>query len=1101
MKISKFITIALALASMAVSCSIKESIPASKPFISIEEDTIKVAKAGDMKTIAVASNCDWITESDQPWVKIFPTAGNESTKAMSLQILENETSEVRSATITVKGAAASETLVIVQNNIAKQAGDIETADEFEQFLKNASTAVETDVFTLLNDIDMEGRTIAPAISFAGHFEGNNHKVYNYKAVSAQSTAGLFLSVEGEINDVILGSKDGKTWDGVSEVGFDNSVEATSHIGGVAAQLVGNMTNVKNFAKVVTPLGTTALAGIGGLVGMTESASHITDCENNAAIAASGKYGAELYIAGVVAYVNNAAAVISNCVNNSDIDVTVHIDKASMFAGVVGRANLGAVIEKCTNNGNISYTQQNADQNGNYIMIAGVAGALYTGSVCQNCINNGLVSSNNQQVSRIGGIVGTLNSNGLVEGNVNKGEVFIRQAAPNANWQSAGGIVGFQEKQNSNLVRNNTNEGNVSVEVEITTTHANQINAGGIIGLATLGMESSYNVNKGTISCVNKGATSAHVGGIAGWLKGAGTMSTSDENQGAVIGTSADCAGALVGSNDTSVKDGVVGGSVNGTAVTASNISALACGSSSVGSVSGLKTGSGEVASELGVDKKEINVAAEDLTASFNVTSNTAWTVTTSASWISDYTKSGSNDGTVTITFPANTSTTDARTATFTVSADKVDPITVTLTQGKVLDANPYCIPNAEELALFVQESYKETPDYSRWMKGGVISVTSDIDASAITALPIDKLPADVIFDGNNKTIKLALAKDCDKLALFNTVSGTVRNVVVEGSVETQYTGTGEFLISGIVVDLKGGTLDNCINKADLTCSSNSSTYSYIGGVVARVQNEGSVVKNCKNAGKLTVEKNAAMYVGGVVGNVIASANLQFVLSNCTSSGAIEINHTGNNWEYIGGVIGKVGKNGWVDGFTLKIENCISSSDITVKKGPKARSGGVFGSCGLLNYEVINCEYSGHYVVEDYSAVDRIFAGVGPGFSEAAATGTVSGCTFSGSIVAEQAGGNYYFAGIYGNNGAGTVVIDGCKTTAQSKVSALSPKSVGMIAARPNAAGFTVKNCKVGGTVNKGDGDIAITAETLEDWMLKGSATSVAVTLEGNAALQ
>ena len=73
------------------------------------------------------------------------------------------------------------------------------------------------------------------------------------------------------------------------------------------------------------------------------------------------------------------------------------------------------------------------------------------------------------------------------------------------------------------------------------------------------------------------------------------------------------------------------------------------------------------------------IAAAVTSASIAVKSNVDWAVTCSESWITDYTKSGSKDGNVEITFNANTG--DIRTATFTISAEGCTPVSVTLTQN------------------------------------------------------------------------------------------------------------------------------------------------------------------------------------------------------------------------------------------------------------------------------------------------------------------------------------------------------------------------------------------------------------------------------------
>lgn len=606
----------IALTSFIFSCKNEENI-ISAPSIKLGETTLNVSKTGGSSIVAVVANCNWEAESDQSWVKVAPETGTAATNTLHLMVEENNTGAVRTANVLVSGhPGVSVSLMINQSDANTVQGEISSVEEFVDFLNNAASATASDVFTITKDIDMGGAVLTPATSFSGVLDGGNHKIHNYQIKSGQAMSGLFLTLSGSIKDLILGSSDGKSWDGRSIVTFDDKIETTSHIGGVTAVLAGSLENVKNFAKVSTPTGTTSLTGIGGIAGMTESASSLLNCENGGIIDVTGTTAAETYIAGIIAYVNNAEALISNCVNTAPLDVSIHIFKVSIFGGIVGRANLGATIRDCSNEANISYTQQDTETNGNYIMIAGVAGALYTGSQAIRCKNNGLVSSNNLQVSRIGGIVGTLNNKGTIDNCVNNGDVFLKQAAANNHWQAAGGICGFQEKGKENVIRNNTNNGAVTVEVQNLTTHKNKVNAGGILGFGIRELTLEGNTNKGNVSIVNKEAGAVHAGGIVGWFYGAGSHTADNVNIGGVSSATSDnvsafaggivglssaagnvcsgdknegditCAntsgvGAIAGKNDGLLKNCIVGGKVNGAKASTSNVQ----GSASTGSVS------------------------------------------------------------------------------------------------------------------------------------------------------------------------------------------------------------------------------------------------------------------------------------------------------------------------------------------------------------------------------------------------------------------------------------------------------------------------------------------------------------------------------------
>lgn len=1148
MKVKYLIGTAIAIAAIA-SCKPKE--PDLVAEVRLQSETIAFPVAGDIKTVGISANSDWTASVSESWARVAPENGNASTTSISIQVAENTTGEARQATLTVTCGSATASATITQAGEVA-VGGIETAEGFISFLAEAPASTEADEYDITADIDMGGAVVTPASTFSGVLNGHNHKIYNYKVQSSEPNSGFFLNNSGTIKDLILGSKDGNAYDGTSAVSYMDNVETINFTGGVAAVNDGTIENVKNFAKVIFPAAckTAELSGIGGIAGKADKASTIYGCGNWGTIVALGSIGAEYYVGGIIAYMNNADVMIEKCTNNVPIEISLFVNKASMFGGIAGRANLGGIIKDCQNNSSITYNQPE-ETGGTYMMIAGVVGALYTGSQALGCTNKGDVTSTRLQVSRIGGIVGTLNSTGVVADCVNDGNITLRHAAPNVNWQSAGGIVGFEEKGDiGNIIRNNTNNGKVTVDVEILGTHAsNRVHAGGILGLGNLGIEIYENINNGEISATNRAtgsdnAIQIEAGGIVGGIRGpqsytranvnngkvscnagafgfcggiaahVGSLATnaadatirlsSDENKAAITGSEPTKTGSVAGVNDGIISECVAGGSVNGATLDDSNFVTLSVGTNN-GKIENLKSPSGSSASSksLDVDKTEIRVEASVTSASFSIESNVSWSVACAETWITSFTKSGSNNGTVEIAFSANTSTTDDRTATFTVSAEGVDSKTVTLIQGKVLDAAPHCLPSADELDLMAIEALKEAPDFSRWTDGsGVIKITADIDATKLTSLPVKTIPADITIDGQNHTITLALESTGQFTGLFQEFKGTLKNLKTAGSVKTVYAGGDEYRISPMICTLAGGVVDKCTNEAVIInagAGSPNNKYSYAGGIVAVFNTDGASITNCVNNGNITIENNSCAMAGGIVsyGQTNSSAPT-LTIENCQNHGNIVLNHTGGNWDYIGGIIGKVGASS--NPFTnFIVKNCSSDANITIDKAPKLRGGGLIGSGGATStYEFADNVYSGTITVNSEETVDRLIGGCAPGYSEAAAVGKVTNCTFSGKILAAKDGGNIYFGGIYGNNGSADIVIDGCKTTAASVIDGgTAPKSIGVIAARPNAAGFTVKDCKIAGQVNMGTGMITITKDNIEDWMFKGSATTVDVTLTNN----
>lgn len=1159
----------LILASaLAVLAGCKKSEEAEADKISLKPATVAVSGAGETKTLSVSSNGDWKASVDKEWVHVAPLSGNAATKSITVLVDENTTGAERSAVITVTCGSAKSEATISQSADAVEEGTIANAEDFLAFVsEGAAVATEADEFNISADIDLGGAEIAPIPVFAGVLDGNNHKVYNFKVVSKEATSGLILTNNGVVKNLILGSSDGTSYDGKSEVGFDSEVTTLNHIGGVCAVNAGTIENVKQFAKIVTKVGNTALTGIGGLVGAINSPATVKDCENHANIEASGITAGETYIGGVVAYVNNAEALIDHCVNTVPVEVTIGINKASMFAGVVARANAGAKVQDCENRAPVKYVWSDQGQSGNYIMVAGVVGALYTGSSALRCVNKAAVSSTNQQVTRMGGIVGTLNSKGLVEDCVNEGEVNLTVANPNVNWQSVAGIVGFQEKQNSeNIIRNNINKADVNVSVNIAGTHgSNRVHAGGILGLGNLGVEVYGNKNQGNITASNSstGAGNAiqiEAGGIVGGIRGegsytkdnensgkvsctagdyaftggvvghlgtlngdasdAGLTMTNDKNTGAVVGSDATKTGSVAGVSTATLTECTAAGSVNGVTLTDANFVQLAVGTST-GKIVDLKSPSGSTASskELAVSPAENRVDADAVSASFTVASNTSWTVSTTADWITSYTTSGTNDGTIEIAFAAYTSMEADREAEFTVTGEGVEaPVVVKLIQSKVLDSAPHNIPSLDELKLLAQEVKKETPSFARWQDGeGVINIVADIDASTADFLPIEKIPAGIVINGNNHTITLALNADAQYVSIFKTVAGTLKNIIVAGSVKSVLSTGAEHFVCGLVCTLDGGLVNNCVNNASITASgkvtADYSKYSYASGLVGVFKTDGAAITNCTNNGNIVVDGDNISMASGIVAYGQPANECTLTIENCHNHGNITLEKAWtsipNKWGYCGGVVSKMGSTA-ATFKTYSIKDCSSDGNININKSEKIRCGGIFGNAGnSADYAVTGCSFSGTVTVNSTEAVDRIVGGIGPGFSEANAIGTVSNSVFSGKIIAAQTGGNMYFGGIYGNNGNANVVIDGCKTTAASVIDGGTvPKSIAMIAARPNAANFTVKNCKIAGKINaftpKVDetpasyGELmTITAENIADWMWKGTGTTVAVTLTDN----
>jgi len=90
------------------------------------------------------------------------------------------------------------------------------------------------------------------------------------------------------------------------------------------------------------------------------------------------------------------------------------------------------------------------------------------------------------------------------------------------------------------------------------------------------------------------------------------------------------------------------------------------------------TGQGEDSPEISLDTNSMEFTAEGGSRSFNIKSNTSWTLSSDKSWCSVSPTSGRNSGSVTVSVDENTST-SSRTATITVKSE-IGILTVKVTQ-------------------------------------------------------------------------------------------------------------------------------------------------------------------------------------------------------------------------------------------------------------------------------------------------------------------------------------------------------------------------------------------------------------------------------------
>ena len=192
----------------------------------------------------------------------------------------------------------------------------------------------------------------------------------------------------------------------------------------------------------------------------------------------------------------------------------------------------------------------------------------------------------------------------------------------------------------------------------------------------------------------------------------------------------------------------------------------------------------------------------------------------------------------------------------------------------------YAFRNSDELvglALLVNETLGVSESFEGW----TLSLEKDIDLTGVNWIPIGQSNKFAgTFNGNNHTITgLNAVVTTGYAGLFGNLTGTVRNLQVEGSVTASGSVT---YVGGIVGYNNGGTVQNCLSN--VTVNAAEAANKPVGGVVG--QNTGTV-NLCWNKGSVI----GAGFTGGVVGSG--------TVTNCANFGAV----TGGTSYSVGGIAG------------------------------------------------------------------------------------------------------------------------------------------------------------------------------------------------------
>ena len=224
--------------------------------------------------------------------------------------------------------------------------------------------------------------------------------------------------------------------------------------------------------------------------------------------------------------------------------------------------------------------------------------------------------------------------------------------------------------------------------------------------------------------------------------------------------------------------------------------------------------------------------------------------------------------------------------------------------------DPYLISDASQLRWFaaqVNDSGKNSI---------CAQLTNDIDLNNVEWTPIGQYARNAYngtFDGQYHEIKnlKITGSASNHYGLFGVVStGTVKNLTASGevSVTSNNSSYGIAAIVGCMNDGSAGTVENCINKANVSGGQN------VAGIVGYISSGYSfnkkVVQNCANYGSISSTSNNA---AGIAANISGAVTIQ----DCYNRGTI----TGGGW-HAGGITA------YLNSSYATIKNCYTTGSVS-----------------------------------------------------------------------------------------------------------------------------------------------------------------------------
>lgn len=395
-------------------------------------------------------------------------------------------------------------------------------------------------------------------------------------------------------------------------------------------------------------------------------------------------------------------------------------------------------------------------------------------------------------------------------------------------------------------------------------------------------------------------------------------------------------------------------------------------------------------------------------------------------------------------------------------------ISISALEGNGTLSQPYQISSEDNLSEFCTTVNGGEPNAHAIL-------TEDIAlTSPWTMIGTSVSPYSGTFNGNNHTITI----NGDFVTLFHTIapSGIVKNLTIAGEINESIA-LSTTVKKGIIVTINNGTIENCINEANIAVTVINPPSQYTSSfLISGICGENSgTVRNCTNNGNLTITNNVSdfsIYAGGIVAQSRANnkdlTNAAGTIENCKNFGTISCEARLSNI-YIGGILGGSGVNDKVATTITNCNNYAAISGFTLTSKP-ARAVCVGGITGTTQGITSACENTG-----DISSSGRAGGMIGSMYG-----GIVSRCINTGKVLAKNENDDVNAGGIVGMGQTGLQIesisiIDCANDGEVESISKTEPSSssgiIGFIILYHSDL-YEIKNCENTGKVTSTTGGMS-----------------------------